>query len=468
MALLDDPDQLTDSAADDGSTNLYINIATKRIKLVPGQGGLVAADGVVEKAVYSKLKEDWIADPNGKGLAAIDFPMQPITDEFYNLIDGWDWEDATTRQSIRRGGWAVLNGSGNATQHWAAIAILNAGASDQIYYDLGDGANDFTFSGSTAEAVQVIDDPNGDGNYVDGFNRSTNITVYNREQGQTFNINSTQAIGESTLLAPKLFSLDLGVASDSNITANDVTISGSAPYTGMSITFYATPQSRTIGASSRDFGIIVDGNNGSRQQIYSFLQWALRQASDQDDGAGSLLGNVMPQLAVFEGSTLKTRTADNYQGGGTGVYIDNFNTVDINDLVFVDNTGNERTFPFVAAGTIVFNQNIQNDANAVYRIYFTDGVTSGLEYGNGTAILVDDDGGADLSGPVSGQSSISFTFDYDGNNQGGRTPATDANVTAICLGTDAAQNARATATINRSNANVISFVAPQERNYANN
>ncbi len=114
MALITDPDNLTDSSTDDGSTNFYIDVAAKRLKLVPGVGGLDARDGVVEQAIYSFIKEEWKNDPLGKNLAAIPFPMSPITDEFFELINGWDWADATTEQTIRRGGWLVRNNSGNA------------------------------------------------------------------------------------------------------------------------------------------------------------------------------------------------------------------------------------------------------------------------------------------------------------------------------------------------------------------
>ena len=469
MALIIDPDLLTDSAADDGSTNVYINTTAQTIKLVPGQGSLIAQDGVTEKAVYSFLKEEWNADPLGKNLAAFDFPMIPITDAFYELVEGWDWADDTTRQTIRSGGWLVRNLAGNITDYRANITALgNVEADDQLYYDLGVGAVDFTFPGAINEAVQVISDPNGDGNYADGFNRTTSFTIYNREQAQLFSSSNLAAVGQTNLLSPIQYSFPVGTGDDLNIAASDVTIAGSAPYTGMSITFFATAQSRNIGGTNRDFGIIIDGNNGTKQQIYEFVQWALRQNTDQDAGAGTLIGNVMPELLEFVGSTLKTLSASsNYQGGGTGVYIDNFNTIDTNDLAFVDNTGTERTFPFVAAGTLLFNTNLVNDSSAVYRVYFTDGVTSGLEFGNSGAILVDDNSAADLSGTVSGQASIPFTFDYDGNNQGSRTPGTDANVTAIAIGLDTGQYVKTTATIGRSNANSINFVAAIERNYAN-
>lgn len=467
MALIIDPDLLLDSVLDDGSTNVYIDTSAQTIKLVPGQGTLIAQDGVTEKAVYSFLKEEWTTDPLNKNLAAFDFPMIPITDEFYELVDGWTWADSTTEETIRSGGWLVRNTSGNLIEQWAnASGLGNIEADDQLYYDLGAGAVAFTFPGAPNQAVQIIDDPNGDGNYVDGFNRSTSFTIYNREQAQIFSSSDLNAIGVSDLLAPKRFSFPVGTGADLNIAASDVTIAGSAPYTGMSISFYDVAQTRSIGGTNRDFGIIIDGNNGTKQEIYEFVQWALRQASNQDAQGAGLFGNVMPELLEFVGATLKTKSATNYEGGGTGVYIDNFNTIDTNDLVFVDNTSTERTFPFVAAGTLQFNTNLVNDPAAVYFVYFTDGVDAGDEFGNSGAILVEDDSNADITGSVTG-ASIAFTFDYDGNNQGNRTPGTDANVTAVAIGLTTGQYVKTTATIGRSNANTINFVAAVERNYAN-
>ncbi len=468
MALINDPDQLTDSSTDNGSTNVYIDTSAKLIKLVPGVGGLDASDGVTEKAVYSFLKEEWKNDTLTKNLAAFDFPMVPITDEFYELVGGWDWANATTEQSIRNGGWLVRDTSGNLTKQFANITALGAiFGTDQLYYDAGAGATEFTFTGAVNEAIQIIDDPNGDGNYVDGFDRSGVFKFYNREQGQIYNSSELAAIGVNNLLAPKAFGFPIGTGVDLNISASDATISTQAPYNGMSIQFYTTPQSRTIGSSNYNFGIIIDGNSGTKQQIYEFVQYSLRQASDEDGGAGSLFGDVMPELLEFVGSTLKTKSATNYQGGGSGVYIDNFNAIDTNDLVFVDSTSTERTFPFVAAGTLTFNSNLVNDTEAVYRVFFTDGVTGGLEFGNSTAILVNDNGGGDLSGTISGNASIGFDFDYDGNTQGGRTPATDCNVTAIAIGLNTGQYVKTTATISASNANSINFVSAVERNYSN-
>lgn len=474
MALITDPDLLADSAADDSSTEIFIDTTNKFIKLNTGVGDLVAADGVTEKAVYSFLKEEWKNDPLTKNLAAFPFPMVPITDEFFELVEGWNWANAATRQSIRQGGWLVRDTSGNVTEHWAGISALSAENDDQLYFDQGAGATAFTFAGPISEAVQVIDDPNGDGNYADGYDRSGTFAIYNREQAQLYAQSDLAAIGVADLLAPKVFSFPVPTGADLNIATADIGIDADtngaadvAPYDGMSITFHTTPQSRTIGASSRDFGIIIDGNNGTKQQIYEFVQWSLRQSNDQDAGAGSLVGQLMPELLEFVGDTLKTKTAANYQGGGTGVYIDNFQPADTNSLVFVDNTATERTFPFVSVVTMNFNVNLQNDAAAEYFVYFENGVTAGLEWGNDGAILVDDNSGSDVTGLVGGNSSIQFDFDYDGNNQGGRTPGTDANVVFIAIGLETGQYVRATTTIARSTENSVSLVAAIERQYEN-
>lgn len=460
MALITDPDQLNQA------TEVVYNTAAKTIQLL--EAGNLSSDGVTLKAVYSFTKEEWKDDAN---LIKFEFPFVPITDEFFELQEGWNWADTTTRNLIRRGGFLVRNTSGAITEHWAAFAILGAEADDQNYIDVGNGAVNTVYPGNTAEVVQVISDPNGDGNYADGFNRSANLTAYNRQQGQLYSVASTTANGEANLLAPKLFSLTLNTGADLNITESDANIAANAPYTGMSITYHATPQSRTIGASSFDFGVIIDGNNGTAEEIYEFVQYQLRQNADIDADASTLLGQVADELLRFVGGagdgsgSLSTLSVTNPDGGGSGVYIDNFLTADTNRISFTDNTGTARTFPFVAVATINFNANLQNDADAIYRVFFTD--ANGNDFGDTDAIIVDDNSGTDVAGTVSAQASVTFDFDYDGNTQGGRTAGTDAPITVVAIGLQTGQYVRATGTITRSTTNAVSLVSPVERNYEN-
>jgi hypothetical protein len=229
----------------------------------------------------------------------------------------------------------------------------------------------------------------------------------------------------------------------------------------MSITYYATPQSRTIGASSYDFDIIIDadvandGNLPTAEEIYEFVQFSLRQDADIDDGSGTVNGKTASGLLQFVGDTLVT---------STGVFIDDFSETDINRIEFYDTSGTKRVFPFVAAGSINFNDNLVSDSGAIYRMFFTD--ANGNNFGDSDAIIVQNNDDVDIAGDVTG-SQVQFTFDYDGNVQGGRTAGTDAPVTVVAIGLDKAQYVKATGTIGRTNANSISLVASLERNYSN-
>ena len=88
-------------------------------------------------------------------------------------------------------------------------------------------------------------------------------------------------------------------------------------------------------------------------------------------------------------------------------------------------------------------------------------------FGSGSALLVDDNDGADISGNIGGSATVSWSFDYDGNTQGSRTAGTDAAVTVVAIGLNTAQYVSATATIGRATGQNISLVAPLERNYNN-
>lgn len=264
MALIIDPDLLADSATDNGSTEVFINTATKRIKLVIT--GDLSTDGVTEKCLYSFLKEEWRLDPNTKNLAAFPFPMQPITDEFFELVEGWDFEDDTARNLIRNGGWLVRNLAGNVTQHFAGVKTNGSTESnDQLYYEL-DGASgksaptNFVLAGPANQGVKIIDDPNGDGNYADGFSRTANIKVFNREQGQVYALSSTTANGEASLEAPKVFGLDASTGLDLKVSEIDANIAANAPYTEILIRYFPAAFAIDVDTSGapRSFGIVVD------------------------------------------------------------------------------------------------------------------------------------------------------------------------------------------------------------------
>jgi hypothetical protein len=294
------------------------------------------------------------------------------------------------------------------------------------------------------QGIQTFGDA-ANGNYD---KRSDSLTTYIRIQGKIYGSATSGSIGLTGLnyIANRF---PLAESVNGKITASDATIAADAPYTGMSITYGAV--TRSIGGVSRNFGAVLDGNNGTAEQIGEFVEYTLRQASDIDSGAGTEVGTLTDSLMAFVGDTLKTQD----------VFIDNFQANDTNRLIFTDTGGTERTFPFVAAGTLSFNSNLVSDSNAIYRVFFSSG------FGTGSALIVNDNSGSPISGTIGGNATISFDFDYDGNTQGGRTAGTDAEVTVVAIGLDSAQYVSATATIGRATGQNISLVAPLERNYSN-
>ncbi len=112
------------------------------------------------------------------------------------------------------------------------------------------------------------------------------------------------------------------------------------------------------------------------EEIYEKVQLQLRQDADIDDTLNVVTGRTADELLTFIGNDLNAGETDtslpsNPNGGGTGVIIEGFDSNDTNRLFFFDNGGVSRNFPFVAAGTITFNDNAQADTGpAVFTMFF--------------------------------------------------------------------------------------------------
>jgi hypothetical protein len=440
MAKITDPDDLNQG------TEVVIDASTTPPTISLVATGNLSDDGVTHQCLYSFLKEEWKNDPN---LIKYDFPLISITTDKFEWVENWEPLNDTTRYLIRDAGWREIDSSSVIKREYMGIISLGSiGATTRPYFVFSSDSakTDFNFDGPINQGIQTFGNASN-GNFD---KRSDSLTIFARSQGNTFSSATSASIGITGDLNYKANPFPLSEAVDSKIVASDSTIGSSTPYTGMSITFGAV--TRTIGGVSYNYNIVIDGNNGTTQQIYEFVQYSLRLASDIDAGAGTSVGFLTQDLLKFEGDTLKSTT---------GVYIDNTLASDRNNLVFTDTGGVERSFPFLATGTLTFNANLVNDSSAIFRMFFTSG------FGSTGAILVDDNSGTDISGNVGGAATFSFTFDYDGNSQGGRTPGTDADVTVVAIGLNTAQYVSATATITRSTGQNISLVAPLERNYDN-
>jgi len=201
------------------------------------------------------------------------------------------------------------------------------------------------------------------------------------------------------------------------------------------------------------------GNNATASKVYEFIQRQLRRTTDIDNGFDRDnfpgRGDVTDLLMTFANPT----------GKGLNMFIDDLDANDTNNVTFVDAVDATRAFSFVSAGTIVHNQNLIDDSDAVVRMFFT--TNPGGNFGTENAILVEDATSTPISYSVSATSSRSFTFDYDNNVQGGRSSGADAAVTIVAIGLNNAQYVLFEGTITRATGLTFSLVSALERNYSN-
>ena len=445
MALIIDPDQLNQN------TELTFDTTNKTIQL--SVAGNLSNDGVTLQALYSFCKEEWKTD---SALIKHPFPFVPITNEAFEIIEGWDFKDATTKNLIRTGGWSRVDTNGVTQEMYAGIVTLGSlETGTQVYFAQSAGTpTDVELTGAVNQAVLIY--TNG------GTDDRADLTLFARKQGDKFAQSTLSDIGVTTMGA-QVYRFPLATSADLKITLGDTTINTS-PYNGITITYHSSPIARTIGGVSYNFNVEVDGNGQSAQAIYERLQYELRLNSDIDDGSGTITGKTADELAFFLGDTLKMRE---------GVFLTNFNPTATNNILH-DPIGAsfDIAFPFTASLQIQFGTNLQNDNAAVYRVFFTNddsGDNTGRDFGTSTAITVQDDTSTDMSGSVGGASSVTLAFDYDGNTQRGNASAgQDAEITVVGLGLETGQYVAAEGTISRSTSNVVTLVSSLERNYQNN
>jgi hypothetical protein len=445
MAIINDPDDLNQGVEIDIDTD------NLEITLNPGSGNLTN-DGVTLQAVFSFLKEEWNSDP---ALIAYDFPIAGpgAVGEQFIFIDDWVPSNEQTRTLFRSAGWREITSGGAIKREYLCPISLDSGAAtidpgDTAYYAFASDSakTNFDFDGPVNQGIQSFGDTNN-GNFD---KRSEELKLFIRTQGKIYSQASTTAIGVSGITFIG-YRFPLSESNDLKGGTSDNDIDTLQPYLGMSITYGSVD--RVIGGVTYTYDTaLINGNNGTKEQIYEFVQRQLRKSTDIDANTSGVIGELADGLLTFVGDTLVT---------AQGVYIDAFNPDDTNSITFTDGSGTPVTFPFVASGQFNFNAVLQADGDAVFRLFFAD------SYGTSSAITVEDNNGNPIAGDISGNASLGFTFDYDGNVQGGRTPATDAPVVAVAIGQDGAQYVRAEGTITRASGQTLAFVAAQERNFIN-
>jgi len=460
-----DPDSLVRASTKDkvgDDWNIWIDTWTKLITLWTywdlDNTAPQSTSWVTLQAVYSYLKEEWKTD---NALIKFDFPMLSITNEQFELINGWNFEDDTTKNYIRDWGWALNSWWTNVEEYMNITTLwaFNDSTTDQAYYLQSDWwtPTDVVLTWEVNQGIKIYwDSDHWDIDYRSFFK------TYLREQGKIYGFGDLITDQNMSTLTYKKYALPLSNGIDLKVTHDDATVDDY----WVSIEYFTDDQTRTIWWTDYSFKVIIDGNNKTAEEIYEAVESLLRKSDDIDSWDGNVRWDTAEWLLRFVWDTLKTKLTSVWW-----VYIDNFIAADTNRLVFVDNEWEERTYPYVAAGNISFNENLINSSDAVYRMFFTNDDAwddTGRDFWTADAIIVADKDGNDIAGDVNWVDMISFYYDYDWNSQrGDASKWKDAPITIVAVWTDNSQYVKTTWTILRTTANNFALVSSLERNYSN-
>lgn len=415
---------------------------------------LIAKDWVTIQALYSKFIDLWTWASYQDSPFPI-YAIDALSWQFQFGTDGstynwWKPANDTTRQMLRDGWWSEYSAAWVLQRQYVGIVSLgDVSAWAQLYYQRAssDAPINFTFTDEVNEGIQVFwDATNGN------FDKRTYFKWFVREYGKKYKSSVLADTGKTATWA-YLVNLLLSNEDDLKIQTTDGNMTN-VPYSGITATYYGTNQNQTIGWGSYPFRVIIDWNNATLEQIYTKIQYLLRQDADIDSGAGTVNGKTANELCYFVGDTLYTTQ---------WVFISNIQANDLNRIVFLDQNSVQRTYPYSSAGTISFNTPLQW-AWSYYRVFFTTLPGAGNDWWESGAVTVNDKDGNPITGTISG-SSVSFTFDYDGNVQGWRTAWTDASVTIVAGRPWSAKPVVATGTITRAKGISFSLVAEADRAY---
>lgn len=513
MSILTAPDDLTlDCTNFDGTDgDGWFDYTTLEIGLDPAAAGSVnlTTDGIAGQALFSCAKKLWhgtydgvddVPANGGDIWSAYPFPFEMITATSGELVGGWDFAgstpiDKTHREFVKSFGWNVRDTSGNLLAVWSAFRGLGdlsavTTPATSVYLDIGEGSgtvqnleNGVLISDTVAtlpinEAFCVYRDDNGDGS-ADFDYRSNDATLYVREFNATnlltFSQTSTSEIGE-TGLTNILYSLPLqpvAVDTKQSDTYANVFTSAIAPYNSMSIEFNASAISRSLSTNGPyNFGVEIDANGGTLEQVYTWLQAQLLQAVDIDETSSGAVqyGHLIAELLFWIGDTLYTQQTDTPDTASIdGVYITNFNATQTGNIVMADNTGTDRTFPTLAPVTYTIGANGTGDTAFYYRTYFAtaDGFASNPA-GTASAHIVQDSASNDMAGLITAETISSGvftrTYAYDSAQDGGGA-GQDRVLFVAAIGLATGQYVSADNIALTSAGASVSLVPALERNY---
>jgi len=216
------------------------------------------------------------------------------------------------------------------------------------------------------------------------------------------------------------------------------------PWTGMSLEQLDTPlvSGGFVEADGTFTWVLYNTEGGTLYQCVAFLDALAQTDDDINDHAtnitrGKRVGTWYTYNATGQ---ILTRTWT----PTAGLYIQNVPTADQQLVVFTEDDGDLKTYPFSVSVEANIGATAKADANAWYHSFFTG------SYNTSAAVTVEDATSVEVKGLASTadvDNKIIFAFDYSGDIVGPEGAGEDKNCVFLCEGDGGATQAKTLYTI---------------------
>lgn len=355
---------------DVATTNSYytpeinINVVDSTFELKTASGNLsTPGTGVTGQALYSFFKERWKEVPS---ITRYAFPMLSITNEQFEIQNGWTPLNDTTRKLIRTAGWSELVGTTVNRTYSGIITLGTLGSTDQPYYTQDDSFTAVTqttdFTGPVNEAVPIFMSATG---------------------SNDINFDSTSSIASTTTDLSVFKVGDSITFSGTNGGTNNVTVTVATVGVN-ALTFNET----TLTASGVDAGTVrLEANRSGYFQIYVRTRGKTYADANLNDIGVTTMTSIVYRFPVSNANDLNIKTTDDAAFTGSTPVASTGLTSD-GTTITVTTTGNHGLYegaPISISGTTNYNGS--------FTVAALDGVSPATKFTISSALNVADEGG---------------------------------------------------------------------------
>lgn len=390
--------------------------------------------------------------------------------------------DGDDRNKIRGSGWIEYANTGDGVTdvdriYHGVVSLVDVQATTVPYWTLTTATDETTLqsatwtnfvrAGDVNEAVQVYGSTVYGDTGAGSFDYKTRILVA-RVRSWGYNAGETTSI-LTGIAEFSGFSAGYGVGESinpSNTYSKADVFGGSAitPFSTMTLEYLASPQTETgFNEADGNFSWVLNNpDGGTVQQCAAYLDALALENTDIDAGTGSYIGRK-GRVWYSRNAAGKVVTSSI---GGYGLFIEGLSTSEKQNVIMVDNSGAQKTYPYFPEVQILVGSPAIADVLSWYQVFYTDGATT-QDFDTASAVTVKDSLNVDVKGNVSADQTggkISFAYAYDTNTQAGLSAGVDKDIVVVVEGDGGAAQAITYSTITRSPVVSITCAPPTDNN----